>query len=139
MPSKSPTATTWRTPALGAYLVDFPERVPEAVSHFQTALQIKPDYEEAHNNLGVALFRLRRPSSDAVAEYEAALRLRPNAAEPHNNLATALLQVPGRLPEAIAHYEAALRINPDYPNAHENLAGRPATGPEPSAGGDRAL
>jgi protein O-mannosyl-transferase len=108
--------------SLGTYLVDFPERVPEAVGHFQTALQIKPDYEEAHNNLGVALFRLRRPSSDAVAEYEAALRLNPNAAEPHNNLATALLQVPGRLPEAIEHYEAALRINPDYPNVHENLA-----------------
>ena len=62
--------------SLGTYLVDFPERVPEAVSHFQTALQIKPDYEEAHNNLGVALFRLKGSSSGAVAEYEAALRLR---------------------------------------------------------------
>jgi Flp pilus assembly protein TadD len=30
-------------------------KVDEAISHFRQALQIRPDYKEAHNNLQVAL------------------------------------------------------------------------------------
>ena len=30
-------------------------RLPEAIAHYEQALRIKPDYAEAHNNLGIAL------------------------------------------------------------------------------------
>ena len=31
--------------------------VEDAIVHYKQALQINPDYAEAHNNLGVALFQ----------------------------------------------------------------------------------
>jgi tetratricopeptide (TPR) repeat protein len=97
-------------------------RSQEAIAEYETALQIQPDYEEAHNNLGLILSNIPGRSPEAISHYEAALRIKPNCAEAHNNLGLILSNIPGRSPEAISHYEAALRINPDYIAAHYNLA-----------------
>ena len=43
---------------LGAYLVER-GRHGEAIAEFQNALDIKPDYAQAHNNLGSAVYRRR--------------------------------------------------------------------------------
>ena len=61
-------------------------RVGEAIGHFEQALRIKPDYAEAHCNLGVALEQAGRPQ-DAIGHYEQALRLNPDLAEARNALA----------------------------------------------------
>jgi tetratricopeptide (TPR) repeat protein len=94
-------------------------RLQEAVSHYQRALQIEPDYATAHNELGMALVRLGR-LTEAIGHYEQALRIRPDFAEADNNLANALAWS-DRLPEAVGHYERALRIKPDFAEAHNNL------------------
>jgi tetratricopeptide (TPR) repeat protein len=92
-------------------------RLPDAIGEYEQALRLKPDYAEAHYNLGVALARLGR-LSQAVGHWEQALRSRPDYAEAHNNLGAALLGQAGRVGEAIGHLEQALRIKPDYAEAH---------------------
>jgi tetratricopeptide (TPR) repeat protein len=50
-------------------------RIPEAIEHYQQALRIKPDYAEAHYNLGVALGQAGR-IPEAIGHLEQALRIR---------------------------------------------------------------
>ena len=69
---------------------------------------------DAHNNLGIALFRRGR-LDEAIASYHQALRLRPADAQASNNLATAL-RMGGRLNEAVAAYRQAIELAPTMPN-----------------------
>ena len=94
-------------------------KVSEAVSHYQQALRIDPDYAGAHESLANALVQVGR-LPEAIAQYEQALRINPDYVEAHCNLGVALLHV-GRVPEAIGHWEQALRINPDQDVALDNL------------------
>ncbi len=72
----------------------------EAIASFGKAVQIKPDYVEAHNNLGLAL-QSRGRFEEAIASFGKALQIKPDYAEAHNNLGAAL-KYQGRLEEAIA-------------------------------------
>jgi tetratricopeptide (TPR) repeat protein len=103
---------------LGVVLKD---QVPEVIAHYEQALQLKPDFADAHNNLGIALLQAGKVN-DAIGHYQQALRIQPDLAEAHNNLGTALRQV-GKLEEAIRHYEQAVRIKPDYVDALNDLGG----------------
>ncbi len=94
-------------------------KVSVAIGHYEQAVRIKSDYDEAHYNLGMALAQTGR-IDEAIAHYQQALRIKPDFAEAHNNLGVALAQT-GRIEEAIAHYQQALRIKPDYAEAHNNL------------------
>ena len=94
-------------------------KVDEAITHFQKALQIKPDYAGACYNLGNALFQ-KGNVDEAIAHYQKALQINPDNAEAHNNLGNALLQK-GKVDEAIAHFQKALQIKPDYAEARYNL------------------
>jgi len=93
----------------------------EAIGHYRAALELRPDYPEAHYNLGVALGRTGAPRGQVIAEYREALRLKPGFDEAEFDLANALAAAPGGLPEATLHYEAVLRRNPDAAAAHYNL------------------
>ena len=65
----------------------------EAIVHYQKALQINPDYAEAHNNLGNALRQMGR-MDEAIAHYQRALQIKPDNAEVQNNLAWVLATCP---------------------------------------------
>ena len=60
-----------------------------AIASYRRALDLKPDYPEAHNNIGNELQNLRR-SEEAVASFQAALALKSDYAQAHNNLGLAL-------------------------------------------------
>jgi tetratricopeptide (TPR) repeat protein len=100
---------------LGNVLFD----VDEAITHYQMALQIKPDYVEACYNLGNAFFR-KSLVDEAVAQYQKALQIKPNYAEAHNNFGYVLLQK-DNVDEAMVHFQQALRVKPDYAEAHYNF------------------
>jgi tetratricopeptide (TPR) repeat protein len=61
----------------------------EAVTRLKQAVALKPDFVEAHNNLGVALAS-EHDLDEAIAEFREALRLKPDYAEAHNNLGNVL-------------------------------------------------
>ncbi len=90
-----------------------------AIASFSKAVQIKPDYVEAHNNLGLA-FQSRGRFEEAIASFRKALEIQPDFVEAHNNLGAAL-KYQGRLDEAIASLGKALQIRPDHAEAHNNL------------------
>jgi tetratricopeptide (TPR) repeat protein len=97
---------------LGVYLMDNGS-LTDAIGHLREAIRIRPEYADAHNNLGNALSRIPGKSAEAMAEFEAALRLDPGMAEAHGNLGLALVRTPGRFDEGITEMETALRGNED--------------------------
>jgi predicted O-linked N-acetylglucosamine transferase (SPINDLY family) len=94
-------------------------RISQAVACYRRALELKPDYAEAHNNLGNVLKDQGKPD-DAVACYRRALESKPDYAEAHNDLGNAFNDQ-GKLDEAIACYRRVLELKPDFVEAHNNL------------------
>ena len=86
---------------------------------WQQAARLKPDYAEAHNNLGGTL-REQGKFEEAAASLQQALRLEPDFAEAHTNLGN-VLREQGKLEEAAASLQKALRLKPDFAEAHNNL------------------
>ena len=83
------------------------------------AIELQPDYCEAHVNLGHVYMSQGR-YDDALAQYQAALKLNHQhaaALSGFGNVLTAL----GRGKEAVEYYEAAIRINPNLIETHFNL------------------
>ena len=83
-------------------------KLQEAMGHWESALRLKPDFAEAHNNLGLALAQTGK-LQEAMRHWESALRLKPDFVEVHNNLGNALL-ASGKTQEAIGHYEQACKL-----------------------------
>ena len=93
-------------------------RTEEALSKFNQALQLKPDFAEAYNNRGNALRQLGR-QQEALDSFDKALQLKPDFAEAYNNRGLALREL-GRMQEALDSYDKALQFNPRYTETHNN-------------------
>ena len=104
---------------LAVELAEIPGRMPDAVAHYEEALRLKPDYLEAHNNLGIALESEGR-TQEAMAQFEDALRLNLDLADVHARLGS-LFSKAGRLQEAVAEDEAAVRLQPARAKGHVDL------------------
>ena len=93
-------------------------KVDEAIAHYQKALQIKPDYAEAHNNLGNALLKRAGGRSDRPLPKGAANqpRLRGSPQQPRQRAAP---KGPGGRSDCPLPKGAANQ--PDYAKAHNNL------------------
>jgi protein O-mannosyl-transferase len=96
-----------------------PKNVEEAISHYKKAIKLKPDYPEAHSNLGAVAFYQNR-FDEAISHYKKAIKLNPDYAEAYNSLGLVFLSV-GEMVEAVSHYKKAIKLNPDYAEAHSNL------------------
>jgi Flp pilus assembly protein TadD len=105
---------------LGKELMRSKEELPEAIVHLGRAIALRPDYAEAHNNLGLALSQSGR-SNEAIPHLRTSLRLKPALFQTHNNLGIALASS-GRPDEALKAFEQAAQLNPSMPNIHENWA-----------------
>ena len=85
-----------------------------AVSYYKKSLAIKPDYAEAHYNLGFSLHRLGQLDA-AVRSYKKVVAIKPDYAEAHNNkiLSVIYLFTKGQIPDAIDILEALIKDNPN--------------------------
>lgn len=90
-----------------------------ALACFQKAVELKPDFAHAHNNVGNVLKELGR-LDEALGCYQQAVRLKPDFAEAHNNLGNLLREL-GRFEAAEASCRDAIRLRPDFADAHNNL------------------
>jgi protein O-GlcNAc transferase len=80
---------------------------------------MKPDFAEAHSNLGLAL-KDQGKLDEAIAIFREAIRIKPALAEVHFNLGNALRDR-GMVDEAVAACRQATRANPSSAKAHCNL------------------
>jgi protein O-GlcNAc transferase len=90
-----------------------------AVDLIGQALAVKPDFAEAHSNLGLALQALGQVQQ-AEASYRKALAIKPAFAKAHGNLGNALKEQ-GELDAAVASYRQALSIQPNLAETLNNL------------------
>ncbi len=95
-------------------------KLDEAIAHFQTAIQIQPDYADAHCNLGNTYLQ-QENLREAIICFQEALSIDPNFEEVYYNLGTSLAKL-DRLDEAITFLHAAISIRPNFADAHYNLA-----------------
>jgi len=84
-----------------------------AETHYRRAIQVAPDFVEAHEGLAGALEQQNR-IPEARAQYEHALRLNPASANAHYYYAR-LLARQGDTAAARAHALETLRLRPDDP------------------------
>ncbi|MDP3069072.1 MAG: tetratricopeptide repeat protein [Opitutaceae bacterium] len=89
----------------------------EAITRYERAIALRPEYVEARHNLGGALLQSGRVM-DAIIALEGALRLRPLAAS-YYLLAGAHAQL-GRVDAALTAYDAALALQPAHVDALNN-------------------
>ncbi|HTU24958.1 MAG TPA: tetratricopeptide repeat-containing glycosyltransferase family protein [Pirellulales bacterium] len=94
-------------------------RLAEAAAAYREIVALRPDYAEAHNNLGIVLSQLG-DFGQARLHFERTAALRPDYAEVHNNLGSVALHQ-GRLEEAEILYRRAMAIGPNYSQAYYNL------------------
>ncbi|MBA4149226.1 MAG: tetratricopeptide repeat protein [Verrucomicrobia bacterium] len=94
-------------------------KVDEAIDKYRRSIEIKPNYEEALNNLGHALAE-KGLHAEAVPYYRHALKIKPDLIQAHNNLGNALSEI-GQIDEAIQHFHFVLKREPENVDAHNNL------------------
>jgi len=94
--------------------------LPQAVDSYRQALELAPEWIDAHINLGVALYQMGRVE-EARAEFAAAVDLDPLSGISRYNLGC-VLEEQGRIDEAIGHLRRAARAMPAHADVHFNLA-----------------
>lgn len=94
-------------------------RVQQAIACYRKAIELKPEYADAHGNLGVALRSLGR-LEEARACYERALACNPGSSATHGNLAV-VLSAQGKVEDAIAHCRQAIALDAANAAAHSTL------------------
>jgi tetratricopeptide (TPR) repeat protein len=91
----------------------------EVAAAFREAIRLRPDYAEAHNNMGLVLIQ-SGDDPNGIAALREAVRLQPDYAEARANLGAAL--TPTDPDEAIRELETAVALAPGSVEAQFNLA-----------------
>src|SRR3989442_1801870 len=101
----------------------------EVLAEFREAVRLRPDFADAHNNIGLVLAQGNEDKA-AIAEFREALRIRPDFADAHASLGTILISSDSR--EAVMELKKAIALAPGLLKAQFNLA--VAYGADPSYG-----
>ncbi len=94
-------------------------KLKDAELFTRKAIELNPDYANAHSNLGTILSDLGN-LKEAELSIRKAIALKPEYAMAHSNLGTTLKGL-GNLKEAELSTRKAIELNPDYAMAHSNL------------------
>jgi arylsulfatase A-like enzyme/Flp pilus assembly protein TadD len=94
-------------------------KLEPAIELFERAVEQKPDFSAAWNDLGLMLHRLGR-DEEAVEKYREAVRLAPDASFYRTNLGNALVAI-GRLDEAEEQFRIVSIKEPDTADAWNGL------------------
>ena len=92
----------------------------QAISAYDTALRLKPDYAAAYCNRGSIHYALGDHGA-AIQDYNQAIHLQPDRVEGYFNRAVTKFQMQAYA-DAIRDYDAALARKPDYADAYVGRA-----------------
>jgi len=95
------------------------EQYTEAIEVYEKVLELKPDYYDAYNGLGV-VYSILGEHELATQLIGEAVRLAPLASYLHNNLGYAYMKQ-GRTSEAAGAFQRSLQIDPNNASARANL------------------
>jgi tetratricopeptide (TPR) repeat protein len=103
------------------------DSIREAITYFNDAVNVDPNYALAHAGLAdsynmLATYGASTPTEGfpkAIDEAQIALRLDKNLAEAHAALAYAKFRGEWNWPEAEKEFREAIRLNPNYASAHQ--------------------
>ncbi len=82
-------------------------------------MELRPEFAEAENNLGIAL-RVLGQLDEALTHFRRAVELNPTFASAQSNLGQLLIDL-GKPNEALPHCEEAARLQPDIAALQHNL------------------
>jgi Flp pilus assembly protein TadD len=91
-------------------------QMEDAIAAYEEAIRQKPDFFEAHSNLGTIL-GIRGRTTEAIAAFARAAKLRPDVAEIQVNLSNAQREM-WRLEEAVVSARRAIALKPALGEAH---------------------
>jgi len=91
----------------------------KAVVEYRKAIELAPEYSEAHNNLG-NLLKDQKKFDEAIYHFEASIKIFSENPSTHNNLGT-VHAMKGEISEAVTHFAKAISIQPTYFDARQNL------------------
>ena len=96
---------------------------PEAIGHFQRAIQLNPQMARAYDNLGLCYYYINQ-NQLALTNYEKAIELESGSEHPspwpYLNIAITQ-QFLNRLPDAEKNLREAVRLDPAFAKAHFQL------------------
>ena len=103
---------------LGSVLLD-QNRPQAALAPLETAVRLRPEYAEAHANLGVAWYRIGN-APRAEKEFRAATEMKPEFVTGWNGLGASLM-AEGHSGEAAGAFRQALSLQPGSSQTRNNL------------------
>jgi serine/threonine protein kinase/Flp pilus assembly protein TadD len=101
---------------LGIYYLNNREDLNQAIEEYNRALELDPDYGDAHNQLGYTYLGIG-DFTKAVEHFEKYAALSPGEANPLDSLAEAYFWS-GRLDDAAMNYKKALKIKPNFESSN---------------------
>ena len=104
--------------------------INDALVHYRSAVQLRPDFVDARVNLS-AMLRRHGDLDAAIFEYKKVLAIPPDHGESHRRLAAMLVEA-SRIDEATAHYRNALELTPNSLDAMNALAWILSTSADPT-------
>jgi tetratricopeptide (TPR) repeat protein len=101
------------------YMCIVENKCEQAVAYLRQAVELKPDFAEAHFGLG-CLFHEYGRWLEAVAAYGEVIKIKPDFADVHYKLGLVHGEN-GKLPAAAAAFRRSIKIKPDFAEAHFRL------------------
>jgi len=96
------------------------QRYDEALSSYNLAIQMNPNYCESYNNKAILLNEIGQ-FNEALENINKAIALNPEHAEAYNTKGL-VLHESHRFDEALQHYNKAIELSPEYLEAYQNMA-----------------
>ena len=112
-----------KTPSIKSYhracTYDEQKLYPKALFYYEKAIEVRPKYSEAYNNMGITYKKMGK-NRGAIEALKKAIEIRPGYTKAYYNLGYVYDEL-GKYRDAIYYYNEAIKIDHNYSNAYNNM------------------